>query len=170
MILQKAINSFGYLTIAAHTTARKINAFCMMPSATVATSLATFVSQNRGANQRERIRKGVKMSFIISIGWGVTATVLMLFLANPMASLISGSTEKVVIHNASLYLMINAPFYAVLGILLSLRNSLQGLGKKIVPLISSIVEFFGKVIFAWLFIPMLGYFGVIISRARSSGV
>ena len=162
VILQKAINSFGYLTIAAHTTARKINAFCMMPSATVATSLATFVSQNRGANQRERIRKGVKMSFIISIGWGVTATVLMLFLANPMASLISGSTEKVVIHNASLYLMINAPFYAVLGILLSLRNSLQGLGKKIVPLISSIVEFFGKVIFAWLFIPMLGYFGVII--------
>ena len=35
VILQKAINGFGYLTIAGHTTARKINAFLMMPCGTV---------------------------------------------------------------------------------------------------------------------------------------
>lgn len=162
VILQKAINGFGYLTIAGHTTARKINAFCMMPCATVSASLSTFVSQNRGADNRERIIKGVKMGFKIVAFWGVIATIIMFIFARPLVSLLSGSNEAVVIDNGSRYLMINAPFYAVLGILLILRNSLQGLGKKIVPLISSVIEFVGKIVFAWLCIPVLGYFGVII--------
>lgn len=162
VILQKAINSFGYLTIAAHTTARKINAFLMMPCGTIAASLSTFVSQNRGADQRDRILEGVKTGFKIVVGWGLIATILMIFFAKPLAILVSGSNEDVVLNNASLYLRINSPFYAVLGVLLILRTSLQGLGMKIIPLVSSIIEFFGKVIFAWLFIPMLGYFGVII--------
>ncbi|MFQ6861443.1 MAG: MATE family efflux transporter [Beduini sp.] len=162
VILQKAINGFGYLTIAGHTTARKINAFCIMPCATIAASLSTFVSQNKGADNRERIIEGVKTGFKISIGWGIIATVVLFFLARPLVTLLSGSSEAVVLDNGSRYLMINAPFYAVLGILLILRNSLQGLGKKVVPLISSVIEFIGKVVFAWLCIPALGYFGVII--------
>lgn len=162
VILQKAINGFGYLTIAAHTTARKINSFCMMPCATMSASLSTFVSQNRGANQRDRIVDGIKIGFKISIVWGIISTVLMFLFSRPFIALLSGSSEAIVLDNGSLYLMINAPFYAVLGILLILRNALQGLGKKIIPLFSSIIEFFGKVVFAWLCIPFLGYFGVII--------
>ena len=46
--------------------------------------------------------------------------------------------------------------------LLNLRNSLQGLGKKVTPLISSVIEFIGKCIFVALFIPSLKYLGVII--------
>ncbi len=56
----------------------------------------------------------------------------------------------------------NGPFYCVVGILFNLRNALQGLGRKVIPLVSSIIEFFGKIVFVWLFIPFLGYFGVII--------
>lgn len=162
VILQKSINGFGYLTIAGHATARKINAFFIMPCSTVSTSLSTFVSQNRGADNRDRITKGVTTAFKIVIGWGVMATILMLLFSRPLIALLSGSNEEVILHNGSLYLMINAPFYAVLGILLILRNSLQGLGNKVVPLISSIIEFLGKVVFTWLCIPYLGYFGVII--------
>jgi len=162
VILQKAINGFGYLIIAGHTTARKINSFCMMPCGTLAASLSTFVSQNKGANQRQRIIDGVKIGMKISVAWGCLSIVIMLFLARPLVALLSGSSEAVVLDNGARYLMINAPFYAVLGILLILRNALQGLGKKIIPLISSVIEFFGKIIFAWLCIPILGYFGVII--------
>lgn len=162
VILQKAINGFGFLTIAAHTTARKINSFCMMPCGTIAMALSTFVSQNKGANQRERIKQGVKTGIWISIGWGVISTILMLVFARSLVGLLSGSMEATILDNGSKYLIINAPFYSMLGILLILRNALQGLGKKIVPLISSIIECIGKIVFAWLCIPVLGYFGVII--------
>lgn len=162
VILQKSINSFGYLTIAAHTTARKINSFCMMPCGTMSMALSTFVSLNKGANQRERIKEGVKIANKIAIGWGLISIIIMVFFGRSLSALISGSTEAVVLDNATNYLIINAPFYMVLGILLNLRTALQGLGMKVIPLVSSIIEFFGKVIFAWAFIPMLGYLGVII--------
>lgn len=162
VILQKSINGLGYLTIAAHTTARKINAFCLMPCGTVSAAVATFVSQNKGADQPKRIKKGIKAGILIVCGWGVLATILMLLFSKPLAAMISGSQETEIIANASRYLQMNAPFYAVVGILFILRHSLQGLGEKLVPLISSVVEFLGKIAFAFFFIPMLGYFGVII--------
>jgi putative MATE family efflux protein len=162
VILQRSINGIGYLTIAAHTAARKLNSFFMMPGATVSAALTTFVSQNKGADNRDRIIKGVNIGFKLAIAWGVIATILMLLFSRPLIALLSGSNEAVILDNGSLYLKINAPFYAVLGILLILRTSLQGLGQKVVPLISSVIEFFGKVVFALLCIPVLGYFGVII--------
>ena len=60
------------------------------------------------------------------------------------------------------YMWLNAPFYAVLGILFNLRYSLQGLGRKLIPLVSSIIEFVGKILFVVLIIPHTGYLGVII--------
>lgn len=47
---------------------------------------------------------------------------------------------------------------------MNLRNSLQGIGEKLIPLISSIIEFIGKIVFVIVLIPSLGYFGVIISE------
>ena len=47
VILQTAINELGYLTIAGHVAARKLNSFCVMPIATMSLALSTFVSQNK---------------------------------------------------------------------------------------------------------------------------
>lgn len=162
VILQSAINGFGYLTIAGHTAARKLSSFCVMPISAMANSVSTFVSQNRGANQGYRIRKSIYYSNLIAIVWGVIITVVLFFVAPILVKILSGSSEDIVINNGARYLKINAPFYGVLGILLNLRYSLQGLGKKIVPLISSIIEFFGKIIFVLLIIPKLNYLGVIL--------
>lgn len=162
VILQTAINNLGYLIIAGHTAARKLNSFCMMPGATIAMALSTFVSQNRGADQGYRIRKAVRYANILAICWGVIISIVLFFLAPAMVKILSGSNESVVIENGAKYLIINAPFYGVLGILLNLRNSLQGLGQKLIPLVSSIIELLGKILFVILLIPSLEYFGVII--------
>ena len=162
VILQFAINNLGYLIIAGHTAARKLSSFCSMPAATLAVALSTFVSQNKGANKPDRIRKAVKYSNIVAVALGGTMAIILFFTAPMAVEILSGSSEAVVIENGARYLMINAPFYAVLGILLNLRLSLQGLGKKVVPLVSSIIELVGKIIFVVLLIPTLEYFGVII--------
>lgn len=162
VILQFAINELGYLIIAGHTAARKLNSFCAMPLMTMTLATSTFVSQNRGANQRERIIKAVRYSNWISVLWAAVITIILIFAAPVLVKLLSGSSEKVVIENGAMYLRINAPFYSVLGILSTMRNSLQGIGKKIVPLISSVIELIGKIVFVIFLIPILGYFGVII--------
>ncbi|WP_195986553.1 MATE family efflux transporter [Clostridium sp. D53t1_180928_C8] len=162
VILQTAINGLGYLTIAGHTAARKLNSFCIMPIVAMSQSVSTFVSQNKGANQGERIRKSIYYSNLLAISWGIVITVVLFFIAPLLVKILSGSSEAIVINNGARYLRINSPFYGVLGILLNLRYSLQGLGKKILPLISSIIEFVGKIIFVILVIPRMNYLGVIL--------
>ncbi len=162
VVLQRSINTLGELTIAGHVTARKMNSFMLMPSVTVGAALSTFVSQNYGADKRERIIKGVKTGFLLQIGWGIIATILMILFSRYLVGLISGSGETLVLDNGSRYMIVSSPFYAVVGILFILRNSLQGLGKKILPLISSVIELAGKFVFSLVFVPMLGYTGVII--------
>lgn len=134
----------------------------MIPVSSLAMSLSTFVSQNKGANQGKRIREAVRYANIISIGWGAVITIVLFFIAPTLMRVLSGSTEAVVIDNGVKYLLWNSPFYAVLGILLNLRNSLQGIGEKVLPLVSSVIEFLGKIVFVMLLIPTLEYFGVIL--------
>lgn len=162
VVLQSAINGFGSLVIAGHTAARKINSFCMMPVSVTGMAMSTFVSQNRGANQGERIRKGVFIANCICLFWGVVLMAVLYPGAPWLAKFISGSKETVVLEIGKWYMWLNAPFYAVLGILFNLRYSLQGLGRKLIPLVSSIIEFVGKILFVVLIIPHTGYLGVII--------
>jgi len=162
VVLQRAINGLGYLVIAGHIAARKLNSFCMMPINTMAIALSTFVSQNRGADKRNRIRKAMRYGNLIAVIYGVVITVVLICSSAILIRLISGSNESIVIENGSKYLMINSPFYIVLGMLFNFRYALQGIGKKIVPLISSAIEFISKIIFAFFLVPVLGYFGVII--------
>ena len=44
------------------------------------------------------------------------------------------------------------------------RNALQGLGERIVPLISSSLEMVGKIVIALTLVPLLGYTGVILAE------
>jgi putative MATE family efflux protein len=160
--LQRAINGLGYLVIAGHIAARKINSFCMMPMNTIAVAVSTIVSQNKGANQLGRIRKVVRYGNFISAIWGAFISVVLMFSSAVLIRLLSGSDERIIIENGSRYLMINSPFYIVLGMLFNFRLALQGIGKKFIPIISSVIEFIGKILFAFLLVPVLGYFGVII--------
>ena len=86
---------------------------------------------------------------------------MFLLFGSSLVKLISGSNKEVVLHNGTLYLTIVGPFYAVLGILMQTRYALQGIGQKLLPLISSVIEFFGKIIFVIFLIPRFQYMAVI---------
>lgn len=160
VILQGAINGLGTLVIAAHTAARRVYMILGMPLFAVMTSLATFVAQNTGAKQYDRIITGIRDCNRMSIVYCVLLSLLVFLFSNSMIALISGSNNPVVLENGSLYLKTNIPFFFALGILLNLRSSLQGLGKKIAPVISSVIELVGKVLFSYMIIPDYGYIAV----------
>ena len=162
VVLQYGINGLGTLVIAGHTAARKLLSFTTMPVMAMASACSTFVSQNRGANQPERIRKGMKEIALYSVVVAVLAIFLMQLGAEWMVRLISGSNESVVLENGARYLLWNAPFYSVLGVLLATRYALQSLGQKVLPLFSSVIELVGKVVFVLFFIPKFAYNAVIL--------
>ena len=162
VILQSGINGLGSKQIiAGHTAARKLYMFFNMPFTAMAQAASTFVSQNKGAENVSRIRKGMKQMYIYDIVVAALATVILLFSAPTLVTWISGTTDKTVLYNGSLYLRIVAPNYAVLGILMQTRFALQGIGQKMLPLVSSIIELVGKIIFVFALIPVFKYMAVI---------
>lgn len=161
VILQYGINNLGYLIIAGHTAARKLYMFFNLPFTSMGLAVSTFVSQNKGANNVERIKKGIKVAYLYDVVLAGVVTIILWFGARSLVQWISGSSESVVLENATLYLRVVGPFYAVLGVLMQTRYALQGIGQKMLPLISSCIELVGKIIFVLIFIPMFGYLAVI---------
>ena len=162
VVLQYGINGLGTLVIAGHTAARKLFAFTDMPLSAMASACSTYVSQNYGANHPDRVRRGMRDIYLYSVVAAAAAVLLMAAGAEWMVKLVSGSSEPVVLENGARYLVWNAPFYAVLGMLLSTRYALQSMGEKVLPLLSSVIEFLGKIVFVLLFIPRFEYNAVIL--------
>lgn len=160
-ILQSGINGLGYLVIAGHTAARKLFLFTLMPFVAMSQTISTFVSQNRGAGQSARIRKAMKCAYLYGVVVSLVMTVIMLFAAPFMVKLISGSSEEVVLHNGAMYLRVAAPFLSILCVLNCTRNALQAIGQKVLPVISSIIELIGKILFVLILIPRFQYMAVI---------
>lgn len=164
LILQSAINKFGTKIIAAHTIARKLSEIGMLPFTTLGVAAATFTGQNYGAYKFDRIRTGIRDAIFLSWIWSVVV-ILAVYVASPMLiRLISGATTQEIIDTAKWYLRFDTPFYFILGIVIVVRNSLQGLGRKLIPMLASVIELVGKLIIAWVLADRMGYFGIIISE------
>lgn len=160
--LQSAVNSLGEQIIAAHTAARKIDEIFMMPLGTLATAAATFASQNFGAGKYDRIHKGIKAAVLIAIGWSACAILIVFAIGKYMVKWLTGTSDAEIISNALMYMKINIVFFLVLSILLVLRSSLQGVGRKVVPVLGSGVELILKFGAVNIITNRLGYFGVCI--------
>ncbi len=162
VILQSAVNSFGTATITAHTAARKIDDIFMLPLATISLAASTFASQNYGAGKTDRVKQGIRCSIIIAEIWSAFSVAVALIFRRQLVQALTGTTDEAVIATASRYIVINISFFFVLSVLLVLRSSLQGVGRKLVPVSGSIVEFILKIAAVSVLAPKLGYMGICI--------
>ena len=161
VILQTSINALGPVIISAQTSARRIMMFSLLPVGSMSATITTFTSQNFGVRQYNRIVEGLRKGALVTIIWSVFICITLFFASPFLNELITGSNDEELIYQASLYLKISSVFYPFLAILLVLRNALQGLGQKMMPLVSSIIEMLGKILFVIFIIPSAGYLGVI---------
>lgn len=164
LILQRAINDFGTETIAAHTAARKISSILMLPFSAFGSACATYCSQNLGAGKPERVGRGIKSAIVMGWIWSAAAVAVGYLFAPTVIGWIAGTDETFIVELASKYMRVNTPFYFILAVLVVMRSSLQGLGRKAVPVASSVIEMAGKAVVAFAAAPALGYFGVMISE------
>lgn len=167
IIMQGSINALGEDIIAAHLGSRKVAEMFMQPIVTIGTACSTFVGQNYGALKIGRIKASIKYSTIYSLIWSVFTFFILWFFGGQIARLVTGSASQVVFDNTQMYLRINAPFYFVLGLLFTLRFSIQSVDRKMPPIISSSMELASKIAAAYLFIPLWGYLGACIAEPLS---
>lgn len=164
IILQRSINGLGTEIITAHTASRRIYEILMMPLATVAAAMSTFVSQNFGALRKDRIQEAMRKVIFIEFLCAIISFMFSLVGGKFMIVLLTGTTNETIISNALLNLRLSTAFFFPLGALFVLRNSLQSMKHKISPVLSSGIELGMKVVACILFVPSLGYLGVAITE------
>ena len=162
LILQSSINCFGPYIIVAHTSARKISSIFMLPTSVVGAALATFAGQNHGAGQNARIKQGLLAATKAVFLMDIVIMVIAMTLSPQIIQLLSASNRPEVIQNGSLYLKVDTLFYFLCTLVCLIRNTLQGMGNSMVPILSSVCELICKALFAFFLAPVMGYMGIII--------
>lgn len=105
---------------------------------------------------------------------GATATIIDLLsgfvmgaangFAADLVKILTDTENMEVIRTANLYLRIDTLFYIFLVPIFILRNSLQGLGDRKTPVLSSGIEMTGKIIAAFTLSRCFGYMGIIMTE------
>ena len=162
--LQTAINTLGTNTIVAHAATRKLTNLYMLPFSVLGTTMATYSGQNYGAGRYDRIRSGLKVSLSCSYIWCLIVLVASYTICPYLIVAITDTSIQEVIDTACLYQRFDTCSYVLVPTITILRNSLQGIGDHVTPIISSGLELVGKVLIALLLTPVIGYWGIIISE------
>ena len=129
LIVQGRVNSFGPAVMAAFAAAVKIDAFAYMPVQDFGNAVSTFIAQNYGAGQEERIRKGLKYSILTSMAFCLFITTGIWLLARPLMLLFVDAGETAIIAEGVRYLHIEGTFYCGIGCLFLLYGLYRAVGK-----------------------------------------
>ena len=124
------VNPFGTDTIAGFTAARSLDAFASMPAMAFSTALATFVGQNIGANKIERVRKGFRVTLLISSSFSIIVSIIMYFFGSHLISIFSSDPEVIKVGYS--YLVIVSSFYVIFSAMFTVHGLLRGAGDTIV--------------------------------------
>lgn len=162
--LQTAINKLGTNIIVAHTGARKLTNIYMLPFSVFGTTMATFSGQNYGAERTDRIKGGVKTALLINFGWIVLVIISSWTVCPYLVKAITAVETKEIIDTAVLYQRFDTAFYMIPAMISIFRNTLQGMGDHVTPIVSSALELVGKIIIALTLTPVLKYWGIIIAE------
>lgn len=161
---QRSVNLLGEVLIAAHSAARRILMMMIQPIITISVSNMTFVGQNFGAKKKERIRSSIRLTLWLELAWCTLALAIAFIFGEAIIRFTTGTANPDVLKNAVLSLRIHFVLYPVLGVLFCLRNTMQAIGQKVVPVLSSCIELAMKIFAASWLVPKLGFLGVCITE------
>ena len=162
LMVQGLVNSFGPVVMAAFAAAVKIDAFAYMPVQDFGNAFSTFIAQNYGAKQSERIRQGLKGAVCISVAFSVIVSVLVCAFAEPLMTLFIDVGETEVIAEGVRYLRIEGLFYCGIGCLFLFYGLYRALGKPGMSVVLTIISLGTRVALAYLLsaVPTIGVIGI----------
>lgn len=157
MVMQSANNALGTIYVSGFTAGMRIKSLMMCPFDALGAAVSTFLSQNYGACKLERIHDGYRKGVMVSILYGVFACVVMVFFGRILSKMFVSANESQVLNASALYLRRMGYFYPILGILITTRMSVQGLGYSARAMLAGFVEMIARCIVALCFVPIFKY-------------
>lgn len=133
VVVQANINAFGSDAMAGCGSYVKIEGFAFLPVTCFAMGLATFVGQNLGARQYDRVKQGARFGMLCSVLLAEAVGLLIFFGAPLLIALFNDDPHVVAF--GTLQAHTEALFYCFLALSHCMAGILRGAGKAMVPMI-----------------------------------
>lgn len=160
LMVQGLVNSFGPTVMAAFAAAVKIDAFAYMPVQDFGNAFSTFIAQNYGAGEKERIKKGLKGAVLSAFAFCIVVSALVFVFAGPLMGLFVEAGESAIIAEGVLYLRIEGAFYWGIGCLFLLYGLYRGLGRPGMSVVLTVVSLGTRVVLAYILSGPVGVTGI----------
>ena len=132
LMVQGLVNSFGATTMAAFA------------------AYSTFVAQNYGVKDYERIQKGTKEAFAISIVFSIIISILVCTFAASLMEIFVKAQETAVIACGVQYLRIEGSFYCGIGCLFLLYGYYRAINKAQMSVVLTVISLGLRVVLAYI--------------------
>ena len=163
IIVQGAVNVYGEIYMAGFSAAGKLQNIIATVFSAFGATIATYVGQNRGAGKMDRVRQGVRTTQMMIIVYSVFAMAVVLLLGRYMMWIFVSPSETEVIDVAVLYFRTVFWCYPFLGSIFLYRNTLQGLGYGLVPMLGGVFELVARAGIVLLVAGRTSFVGVCLS-------
>ncbi len=116
----------------------------------------TLVAQNRGANNKKRIKAGFKIGLCLESCYWIFICIVMSALKEPIMKLFVSSDDSGMISIGVSYLSLMAFFYLLPGFANGVQGFFRGMGNMKITLVSTIIQISFRTIFVFLLISHMG--------------
>lgn len=165
VILQRFMNGFGEQTVAAITTAYRVDSVILLPIVNFGSGIATVVAQNIGAGNRERAEKALKIGAVMITGVSLCLTLLVILTGEYLIAMFGLTAESVAIGKS--FFCAIASCYFVYGLAMAVRGYLEGIGDMIFSGLAGILALGVRIAVSYIFAGRFGNMVVAYAEAFS---
>lgn len=161
MIVQGALNPLGEIPIAAFTAASKLQTLAAQQiMSALGVGMATYVGQNWGAGNILRVRQGVRAGCVLAVLSGLLSMLMITVLGDLGVQMFIKENVAEVTGYAVQYFGIVKWFFVPMALIFIFRNSLQGLGDGLFPMLGGVFELIARGVGVMLLVKPLGFTGI----------
>ncbi|WP_343208717.1 MATE family efflux transporter [Anaerolentibacter hominis] len=161
LTLSGIANSFGLAASAGYGIGVKIDSFAGLPSDALNMTMASFASQNIGAGEKERAKKGLREALKLGFFVALAIALAVFFLAIPISSIFNNDPE--VLSYASSYLKLSCFAYIFFAFVHPQIGFIRGSGNVIQTLKNVILsQYLIRIPIAFLAAHLFGFPGIAI--------
>lgn len=132
VFVQSSINSFGSAAMAGCGAYSKLEGFAFLPVVCFSQALSTFVSQNLGARQYDRVRSGIRFGVTCGVVMAEIYGIIAYFLAPQLISIFNDAPA--VVEFGSMHMRTISLFYFLMAFSHCMAAVFRGAGKASVPM------------------------------------
>lgn len=160
LLIQRLVDSFGAVTMAAFAAAVKIDTFAYLPVQDFGNAFSTFIAQNYGAGKSECLKEGFRKATVLSSVFSLVISALVFIFAELLMQIFINPNETAVIASGAEYLRIEGCFYVGIGCLFLLYGFYRAIKRPGMSVILTIVSLGTRVALAYALAPVVGEVGI----------